>query len=375
MNIRRYVIDGGSLLQRIPWAVGKTFSELCEVYITHIQRNYSCEDVTVVFDSYPDRPTIKDITHIRRSTGQVTDVVFTEDMPCRMKKEVFLTNKRNKQQIINLLVKKLTEKSVSTIQAPDDADAFVVKTAVELSEFHEVTVLAEDTDILVLLLYHVDKSRNKITFKSEKHFFGKEAKHWDITKTAIMLGEDVCRVLPFVHAVTGCDSTSRIFGIGKSLALKKCINSEYFRAQGEVFNDKNSSRDAILKAGEEAISCLYGGLPLEGLQILRWRKFTSKTICSRAKSVLIQSLPPTPDAASLHCLRTYYQCQIWLHEVCMDPKEWGWQMEKEILVPKRMSLPAAPDALLSIIRCKCKSGCDTKRCSCRKKWTRLLCCL
>jgi 5'-3' exonuclease len=53
----------------------------------------------------------------------------------------------------------LTAKNVFTIQAPDDTDAFVVKTAVELSEFHEVTVLAEDTDMLVLLLYHVDKFR------------------------------------------------------------------------------------------------------------------------------------------------------------------------------------------------------------------------
>jgi hypothetical protein len=30
-----------------------------------------------------------------------------------------------------------------------------------------------------------------------------------------MLGEDACRDLPFVHALTRCDSTSRISGIGQ----------------------------------------------------------------------------------------------------------------------------------------------------------------
>jgi hypothetical protein len=38
-----------------------------------------------------------------------------------------------------------------------------------------------------------------------------------------------------------------------------------------------SSKLDVIKAGE-ALTCVYGGLSLEGLDIFRWRKFTTKAI-------------------------------------------------------------------------------------------------
>jgi hypothetical protein len=366
VNAEKYVIDGGSLLQRIPWLTGSTFSQICETYIAHIQRYYSLADVMVVFDSYPEEPTTKDMTHMRRSKGHVVDVLFTEDMPCRIKKELLLTNKRNKQRFINLLVTKLTEKGVSTVQAQDDADVLVAESAIELSQSHKVTVLAEDTDVLVILLHHAGKAKHKITFMSEKKSIEKKTKHWDIQRTANFLGDNMCQLLPFIHVLTGCDTTSKLFGIGKNQAFKKLKSSQYLQAQGQAFLDPSSSKEDVIKAGEESISHLYGGLPCEGLQILRWRKFTAKIVASRLKAVQINTLPPTPDAAKYHSFRTYHQCQVWSGNVSNNPSEWGWQIEKNVFVPVKMSLPPAPDALLSIIRCSCKTGCDTRRCSCRK---------
>jgi hypothetical protein len=37
---------------------------------------------------------------------------------------------------------------------------------------------------------------------------------------------------------------------------------------------ENMSKQATINAGEEVIISLYGGLPLEGLELCRWRKFT-----------------------------------------------------------------------------------------------------
>ena len=79
------------------------------------------------------------------------------------------------------------------------------------------------------------------------------------------LGEDICHLLPFLHSLTGCDSISKLFGIGKGIALKR-LNQEYLKAQGQL---------DVIKAGEEALTCVYGGLSLEGLDIFRWRKFTA----------------------------------------------------------------------------------------------------
>ncbi|CAG2238335.1 unnamed protein product [Mytilus edulis] len=62
----------------------------------------------------------------------------------------------------------------------------------------------------------------------------------------------------------------------------------------------------IIKAGEEVLTCLYGGLPLEGLYILLWRKFKSIVITGNTL-VQVKSLPPTSDSGQFHSLRVYYQ--------------------------------------------------------------------
>ena len=82
-------------------------------------------------------------------------------------------------------------------------------------------------------------------------------------------------MLPFLHSLSGCDSTSRLFGIGKGIALKR-LNKEYLKAHGQLFMNTTSSKLDIIIAGEEALTCVYGGLPLEGLDIFRWRKSTAR---------------------------------------------------------------------------------------------------
>ncbi|CAC5425518.1 unnamed protein product [Mytilus coruscus] len=241
----------------------------------------------------------------------------------------------------------------------------IALTAVDCALSSEVVVIGEDTDLLVLLIHHVNQQCKRVIFKSDKMAINKKMKIWNIQQTEEFLGEDNCNLLPFLHSLTGCDSTSRLFGIGKGLALKK-LNQEYLKMQGKVFMNNNSINADIIKAGEEALTCLYGGLPLEGLNILRWRKFTSRVITGNI-SVQVKSLPPTSDSGQFHSLRVYHQCQKWMsEEVDMDPTDYGWEIKRGKFCPILMELPPAPDKLLNIIRCNCKQNCDTKRCVCRK---------
>ena len=362
----RYVLDGGSLIQRIPWVVGTSFINICQVYIDYVKHNFA--DATVVFDGYPEGPSTKDVTHMRRNKGQrSTDIIFTESMPCKVKKELFLSNKRNKQRFINLLSAKMMEQQINVHHADDDADLLVVQTALDFARKNSTIVIGEDTDILVLLCHHIKTCHKQVIYGSAKRSQGKVCRIWDINRISKFHGDATCHLLPFIHAMTGCDTTSRMFGIGKALALKKVLTCEYLKQQGDVFMSERSTKDEVTKAGEEAISCLYGGMPLEGLKILRWRKFTSKIVQNRGNPVAVQSLPPTPDAANFHSLRIYLQCQIWGGAaVSLDPSDWGWFEENGKYLPEKMTLPPAPDHLLKIIRCNCKANCDTKRCTCRK---------
>ena len=107
----QYVLDGGALVQSIPWAKGATFKEICTVYTEYVTRKYG--NAIVVFDSYPSKST-KDMTHLRRTKGQAgATVTFTESMYLTMKKAQFLANKENKQRFINTLSTKLELQDIS----------------------------------------------------------------------------------------------------------------------------------------------------------------------------------------------------------------------------------------------------------------------
>jgi hypothetical protein len=81
----------------------------------------------------------------------------------------FLSNDQNKNQIIQLLVLRLEENDFKCFQSNGDADIDIVSTANNLasSESRSVAVIADDTDILVLLLYHVKPSMARTFFVSE----------------------------------------------------------------------------------------------------------------------------------------------------------------------------------------------------------------
>jgi len=65
-------------------------------------------------------------------------------------------------------------------------------------------------------------------------------------------------------------------------------------------------------------------------------------------------------------MRVYHQIQVWAGKTDMDPLHWGWRNHQGTIVPLMTHLPPAPNALLEVIICKCKTGCSTLKCSCKK---------
>ncbi|CAG2195139.1 unnamed protein product [Mytilus edulis] len=325
-----FVLDGGSLIHRLPWAKGATVDTICMTYVNYVNNHYT--DATVVFDGYPSVPTTKDKIN----------------------------------STLSIPLEKNLDGHVQVIHAEDDADLKIVLTAIEKSKQHTTTVIGEDTDLLILLCYHSKDAINKIYFKSEAKQNTHKIKIWDITETRRKIGPLVCNILPFIHAFSGCDTTSRIFGQGKGTVFKKISTNIKLQDHAAVFCQE-SNVESIHKAGEQIFVALYGGLlDVETLDMLRYRIFASK-VCVGNIYVQVHTLPPTSDAAKLHCIRVYHQTQVWIGKGDkLDPKDWGWHVEDNKLLPIRALLPPAPEKLLRIIRCNCKLNCDTKRCSCRK---------
>jgi hypothetical protein len=116
--------------------------------------------------------------------------------------------------MIDMITTCLRQQECHVIQAERDLCRFA---AVTMSSVKSTTLIGEDIDLLVLLLYHGKVDSREIYFRSDK-----ENPHvYHIRALKVSLGTDVCTSLIFAHAFTGCDTTSRILCVGKKICIPK----------------------------------------------------------------------------------------------------------------------------------------------------------
>ena len=207
---------------------------------------------------------IKDNTHQRRGMKVDPVVHLTADTEFIRKKEQFLSPASNKERLISV---HLRSRGCNVINVPGDADVDIVKTAVDSSHQHSTTLIGEYTDLLILLLHYADTNpgikdlyfRFDKTCATEVH---------DINRLKAIIGPDICSQLVFIHAFTCCDSTSRIFGIGKKTAFKKL-------AKGQPIIKKIIfliQTDHIIKdLGNKAMTVNNSPLCLATMSVVTWK--------------------------------------------------------------------------------------------------------
>lgn len=84
--------------------------------------------------------------------------------------------------------------------------------------------------------------------------------------------------------------------------------------------------------------------------------------------IQIHTLPPTAETAAHQSLRVFFfQIQTWIGVEDIDLCDFGWSIVNGKLMPIKTATQSARTALIAIIRCKCKSNCNTRRYSCRKR--------
>ena len=339
-----------ALLHRVPWSRGITYDAICSFYVQYVANKYG--KATVVFDGYQNGPSRKDGTHQRRAGAYGPTVNFDSTMIAKLKIEEFIANKENKQKFIHLLRNKLEQSGCSTIHSEGDADLRIVQTAIQSSRSITTLLVGDDTDLLVLLCYHAEMNANELFFKSEPKQRSKTRKTWNIKRTKTSLGANVCTNILFVHAILGCDTTSRIHGIGKGVALTKIRTDALFREQANVFNHPGASKDEVIMAGEKALLCLYNCRSDKSLDSLRYTKFCQKVHrdnigAAREPSAYIQS-HWVSQSQSILPNSTVERCIAGARRLGLEVD--GWKTASIIT----KDLPPAHESLLEMVKCNCK---------------------
>ena len=154
-------------------------------------------------------------------------------------------------------------------------------------------------------------------------------------------GTAVRNNLLFAHAILGRDTTSRVFSMGKGLALKHIRSDNHFITQAEIFPQENATLADIPSAGEAALVCRYRVAVCDTLEKKdRLQRFHQKVhvLCSLKTFIRRHQLPST--IASVFTSRCKHgRGNQGLVHICIHRK---------------------------VVRCNCKIGCDTLRSSCRK---------
>ena len=157
-----YVLDGGSLLYRIGWKKKETFGNIAKIYASFVTKNY----------------------------GNATNFLG--------KQEELVRNASNKERLIALISSELKNEGCIPIVCDGDAYLIIAQTAISLSVKTTVTVIVEDTDLLVLLLYHSQKSNYNLYLRSDKATAkNKIPRTFDICVCQEILGKRICNIILF----------------------------------------------------------------------------------------------------------------------------------------------------------------------------------
>ena len=360
------------------WKTGSTFDIIAEKFVCYVKSVvafYKANEVLVVFDGYAS--STKDHEHIRWGYSGMPEVEITRQNRLTLTKDKFLTNFKNKDGLIKLLIQVFAEHGIRCEQATTDADTLIVKRAIDLSSKGAVNVIANDTDVLVLLLHHRTQFEDFIYLTTDD-------KTHDICGISAAMSETEKKYLLLGHAMSGCDTVSSLFGFGMMrlydfVTSDSRIPSEFL----DVFNHPGSSIDIISKAGVKVFEILFSkqkqnkkpsvtgargrGLsigrstsrrgrgsgasssisvppPVQSLSNLRYTGYNQ--ICAKGV-VRPEILPPTEGAVKQHSLRDYLQVRDWAELECgfLDPATYGWRIDNGVFIPIGTLEPTAPGAL------------------------------
>ena len=206
-----YVIDGGALLHKVKWIPNSTYLQVADQYLTYVRTKYG--RACVVFDGYEAGPSTKDHEHIRRSGNVAPNISVKLSNQAHKQQEAFLKNEHNKTQLIKILTEKFKEEGHHIRNSESDADTLIVSTAIDYARNENVTVVADDTDILVLLMFHWRIDLKEVYFKSEGSR-KRKSNVWNIRVLSEHHGSDVSDNILFIHAWSGCDTTSATYKKG-----------------------------------------------------------------------------------------------------------------------------------------------------------------
>ena len=225
----------------------------------------------------------------------------------------------------------LNEESIANCSS-EEADPRIIRHAINLGRngYKNVQIQTVDSDILILSFGYAGISKD---VGIEKLFviYGPNRKCYDIFENMNHFGAAVCEALPFFHALTGCDTTSSFYKIGKTT---------FWAAWMKIHQHDHSLTNAFIRLSNQPTDIdtdtlniisqfIYQCYGLDAAQ-----NFSPKTLrvkqLTNTPDLSLRNLAPSIYGILQHikrcCIQVGYLWKLSECEVTIpDPKPWGWK--------------------------------------------------
>ena len=392
-----FIIDGCAVLWVIRWPTKGTVEDFILNLLAYVNERLKSCDTYLVFDRYYEY-SIKNATRTTRA-GKEASRRHKLDLhtPLPVQK-VVLNVTENKMQLIKLICTYIMEHAellaenrlVLTGQDPtpievfdgkvtlrhdlrtthEEADVVIVQQMVHiaLTGAPSIRVISDDTDVFVLLV-HFFKSESltcDLVMVGTSH--GRTSV--DIKATAQKCAHFVSEILA-AHVISGCDTVSYLWGIGKGTVVKYLMEGYQLKNLGHLDADLSN----VISEATSFLAACYGSKERASMTAVRFDVWSQKIANKKLTAApQLKALPPTTEAFTEHVHRAHVQAAIWRATLEADPPVFehthGWTKDdsSSTLVPLPLppDVTSAPEEVLKMIRCGCASvrPCATARCSC-----------
>lgn len=208
-----------------------------------------------------------------------------------------------------------------------------------------VCIVAEDTDVYILLLHFSSLTKEKIYFRQGTKSSKAGITYHNVTVLAETLGLDICNILPAFHALTGSDYTNPFFRRSKIRSFKKLLK---LPDKCALLTSMLSGKADVDQVTDFVLHIIYNRplrekTPGDSRYAMLFVKNGKQT-----KFAPTKSLPPDYDSLHQKIKRANFVAYGWKNSLYgefdqPDPLLYGWKYENEVLMPVWYEGKALPD--------------------------------
>ena len=267
-------------------------------------------------------------------------------------KDVFLggAHKDDPDQCISIKCSTISDERLlrCSHEEADDRLFYHLNHAARVENYNSVIVASTDTDIFVSSIYHYSKLKDcglqNFWLTSGR---GESRSFFPVHSLYEQLPTNVADVLPAVHALTGCNTVSKVGT--KSRALKASFD-HYNLIQD--FGKAALSEDMMISAEKFLLRSICTNQHVSTFDDLGVEIYHKNSL-----KFDIKRFPPSSNAVRVHIKRAYIQCYIWINAsnietIQLDPINYGYRLNNRDLEPVIISKPPIPNDFPE--PCKCK---------------------